>query len=77
MKLKGAGVAMTNTSLEGESAVYLRTQLEAFACSARDNDISEQMRKHRTRHDVDGDRTGRRLSRQPLSLPTVASTRYL
>lgn len=30
--------------LEGESAVYLRTQLEAFASGERHNDISEQMR---------------------------------
>jgi len=30
--------------LEGESAVYLRTQLEAFAFGERRNDISEQMR---------------------------------
>jgi cytochrome c553 len=30
--------------LEGESAVYLRTQLEAFASGARHNDISGQMR---------------------------------
>jgi cytochrome c553 len=30
--------------LEGESAVYLHTQLEAFASGARHNDISEQMR---------------------------------
>jgi cytochrome c553 len=30
--------------LEGESAAYLRTQLEAFAAGARRNDISEQMR---------------------------------
>jgi cytochrome c553 len=30
--------------LEGESAVYLRTQLQAFASSTRHNDISEQMR---------------------------------
>ncbi len=30
--------------LEGESAVYLRTQLEAFASGTRHNDISEQMR---------------------------------
>jgi cytochrome c553 len=30
--------------LEGESAVYLRAQLEAFASGERHNDISEQMR---------------------------------
>ena len=30
--------------LEGESPVYLRAQLEAFASGARHNDISEQMR---------------------------------
>ncbi len=30
--------------LEGESAVYLRTQLEAFASGDRHNDISQQMR---------------------------------
>lgn len=30
--------------LEGESATYLRTQLEAFASGERHNDISEQMR---------------------------------
>jgi cytochrome c553 len=30
--------------LEGESPVYLRTQLEAFASGARHNDISQQMR---------------------------------
>ncbi len=30
--------------LEGEPAVYLRTQLEAFASDARHNDIGEQMR---------------------------------
>jgi cytochrome c553 len=30
--------------LEGESAVYLRTQLEAFASGVRHNDISGQMR---------------------------------
>ena len=30
--------------LEGEPAVYLRTQLEAFASDARRNDIGEQMR---------------------------------
>jgi cytochrome c553 len=30
--------------LEGESAVYLRTQLEEFASGARHNDISQQMR---------------------------------
>jgi cytochrome c553 len=30
--------------LEGESAVYLRTQLAAFVSGARHNDISEQMR---------------------------------
>ena len=30
--------------LAGESAVYLRTQLEAFASGERHNDISEQMR---------------------------------
>jgi cytochrome c553 len=30
--------------LEGESAVYLRTQLEAFASGERHNDITEQMR---------------------------------
>lgn len=30
--------------LEGESAVYLRIQLEAFASGERHNDISEQMR---------------------------------
>jgi cytochrome c553 len=30
--------------LEGESPVYLRTQLEAFASGERHNDISEQMR---------------------------------
>jgi cytochrome c553 len=30
--------------LEGESAMYLRTQLEAFASGTRHNDISEQMR---------------------------------
>jgi cytochrome c553 len=30
--------------LEGESAVYLRTQLQAFASGTRHNDISEQMR---------------------------------
>ena len=30
--------------LEGEPAVYLRTQLEAFATGARHNDIGEQMR---------------------------------
>jgi cytochrome c553 len=30
--------------LEGESSVYLRTQLHAFASGARHNDISEQMR---------------------------------
>jgi cytochrome c553 len=30
--------------LEGESAAYLRAQLEAFASGARHNDISEQMR---------------------------------
>ena len=30
--------------LEGEPAVYLRTQLEAFASGARHNDIGEQMR---------------------------------
>jgi len=30
--------------LEGESAVYLRTQLEAFTSGERHNDISEQMR---------------------------------
>jgi cytochrome c553 len=30
--------------LEGESAVYLRTQLEEFASGTRHNDISEQMR---------------------------------
>jgi cytochrome c553 len=30
--------------LEGESAVYLRTQLEAFASGERHNDISQQMR---------------------------------
>jgi cytochrome c553 len=30
--------------LEGESAVYLRTQLETFASGTRHNDISEQMR---------------------------------
>jgi cytochrome c553 len=30
--------------LEGESPVYLRTQLEAFATGTRHNDISEQMR---------------------------------
>ncbi|MEI9982666.1 MAG: hypothetical protein WDN69_05320 [Aliidongia sp.] len=30
--------------LEGESAVYLRAQLVAFAAGSRHNDISEQMR---------------------------------
>jgi cytochrome c553 len=30
--------------LEGQSPVYLRTQLEAFASGARHNDISQQMR---------------------------------
>jgi cytochrome c553 len=30
--------------LEGQPAIYLRTQLEAFATSARHNDIGEQMR---------------------------------
>ncbi len=30
--------------LEGESPLYLRTQLQAFAAGARHNDISEQMR---------------------------------
>jgi cytochrome c553 len=30
--------------LEGESAVYLKAQLEAFASGARHNDISQQMR---------------------------------
>jgi cytochrome c553 len=30
--------------LEGEPAVYLRAQLEAFASGARHNDISQQMR---------------------------------
>lgn len=30
--------------LEGQSAVYLRSQLDAFASGARRNDISEQMR---------------------------------
>ena len=30
--------------LEGQPAVYLRTQLEAFATGARRNDIGEQMR---------------------------------
>jgi cytochrome c553 len=30
--------------LEGESMLYLRTQLQAFASGTRHNDISEQMR---------------------------------
>ena len=30
--------------LEGQPAVYLRAQLEAFATGARHNDIGEQMR---------------------------------
>ena len=30
--------------LEGQPAVYLRTQLEAFSTGARHNDIGEQMR---------------------------------
>ena len=30
--------------LEGQPAVYLRTQLEAFATGTRHNDIGEQMR---------------------------------
>jgi cytochrome c553 len=30
--------------LDGQSAVYIKAQLEAFAASARHNDISEQMR---------------------------------
>jgi hypothetical protein len=30
--------------LEGQPAVYLRTQLEAFSSGARRNDIGEQMR---------------------------------
>jgi cytochrome c553 len=30
--------------LEGQAAVYLRTQLQAFSTGARHNDIDEQMR---------------------------------
>ena len=30
--------------LEGQPAIYLRTQLETFATGARHNDIGEQMR---------------------------------
>ena len=30
--------------LDGQSAVYVKAQLEAFATGARRNDISEQMR---------------------------------
>jgi len=41
----GGIVAKTGSAwLEGESAVYLRSQLQAFASRARHNDISEQMR---------------------------------
>jgi cytochrome c553 len=42
--------------LEGESAEYLRTQLEAFASGQRHNDISEQMRnvaRGMTRAEID------------------------
>jgi cytochrome c553 len=35
---------MGNEWLEGESALYLRSQLEAFSSGARHNDINEQMR---------------------------------
>lgn len=38
------GYKMGTEWLEGESAAYLRAQLEAFAAGSRHNDISEQMR---------------------------------
>ncbi len=42
--------------LEGQPAVYLRTQLQAFASGARRNDIGEQMRniaRAMTREEID------------------------
>jgi cytochrome c553 len=40
----GLAAKLGSPWLEGESPVYLRTQLEAFAAGTRHNDISEQMR---------------------------------
>jgi cytochrome c553 len=47
--------------LEGQPAVYLRTQLEAFATGARHNDIDEQMRN---------------IARQMTPQEIVAASRY-
>jgi cytochrome c553 len=40
----GLAAKLGSPWLEGESSVYLRTQLDAFAAGTRHNDISEQMR---------------------------------
>jgi cytochrome c553 len=41
----GTSVAKLGTPwLDGQSAVYIKAQLQAFATGARQNDISEQMR---------------------------------
>jgi len=47
--------------LEGQPAIYLRTQLEAFSTGARHNDIDEQMRN---------------IARQMTPQEIVAASRY-
>ena len=44
--------------LEGQSAVYIKSQLEAFASDERRNDISRADAQHRAADDAGGNRTG-------------------
>ena len=39
-----SGTRLRQRAVKGQSAVYVKSQLEAFASNDRPNDISEQMR---------------------------------
>lgn len=61
--------------LEGESPVYLKAQLEAFAAGARRNDISEQMRniaRNMTKDEIEA--AADYYSRQPAAAGTTAGS---
>ena len=51
--------------LGGQSAVYIKAQLQAFASGARRNDISQQMRNIARQMTRGRDRPGRPLLRSP------------
>lgn len=68
----------------GQAAIYIKAQLEGFACGARRNDISQQMGYICSADDTRGDRRSRQLLRRlalmrgkPKQSTSLASRTYV